>query len=146
MRFLQAAVLGAAFLFAGALGAADSEEAAIRAVLDAQVEAWNRGDLEEFVSYYEDSPETSFLSSQGVYRGYAGLLERYRGVYPDKERMGRARFSELEIRVLEERFAVVLGRFHLTRPAEHGGDAEGRFTIVLRKTDAGWRIVHDHTS
>jgi ketosteroid isomerase-like protein len=40
----------------------------------------------------------------------------------------------------------VLGKFFLTRSAAGGGDATGQFTLVLRKTKQGWKIVHDHTS
>jgi ketosteroid isomerase-like protein len=32
------------------------------------------------------------------------------------------------------------------RSAEGGGDASGKFTLVLRKTAQGWKIILDHTS
>jgi ketosteroid isomerase-like protein len=34
----------------------------------------------------------------------------------------------------------------LKRTQAGGGDVAGRFTLVLRKTKAGWKIIHDHSS
>ena len=38
--------------------------------------------------------------------------------------------------------ALVTGRFDLDRKEP----ATGRFTLVFRKTNRGWKIIHDHTS
>jgi CspA family cold shock protein len=39
----------------------------------------------------------------------------------------------------------VIGKWHLARDATFGGNARGSFTLLLRRTAAGWRIVMDHT-
>lgn len=121
-------------------------EADVRAVLDKQVQAWNRGDIEAFMTTYLDSPQLTFTGKDSVTRGYRPVLERYRQRYASREAMGTLRFSELEVRMLGPDAALVLGKFELTRTAAGGGDASGRFSLVLRKTAAGWRIIHDHTS
>ena len=118
----------------------------VRAVLDKQVLAWNQGDIETFMTTYLDSPELTFSGRDGVTRGYRPVLERYRKRYSSPEAMGRLAFSEIEVRMLGEDAALVLGRFELTRSDAGGGNASGRFTLVLRKTPRGWRIIHDHTS
>ena len=41
--------------------------------------------------------------------------------------------------------AVAAGSATVAITAMVGG-ASGRFTVIFRKTAAGWRIVHDHTS
>ena len=51
----------------GAKTAADS--AGVRAVLDKQVEAWNRGDLEGFMAGYWNSPDLVFQSGATITRG-----------------------------------------------------------------------------
>jgi ketosteroid isomerase-like protein len=57
--------------------------------------------------------------------------------------MGTLSFTELEFRPLSPLYIMAVGRFQL----ERGGDApHGRFTLIFRRTNAGWRIVHDHTS
>lgn len=126
-----------------AAGFAASAEQNVRAVLQAQVEAWNRGDLETFVSAY--SPETVFIGRE-VTRGDRNVLERYRRSYATRAQMGTLSFSDLEVKLLDGGYASVIGRFHLQRAPEGGGDAHGIFTLLFRKTTAGWKIILDHTS
>lgn len=118
-----------------------SPEAEIRSVLDKQVEAWNRGDIETFMTGYENSPATTFSGKSGVTRGYAQVLENYRKRYPTREAMDTLRFSNLEIRMIGTEAALVLGRFELVHHKQ-----SGQFSLVFQKTPAGWKIIHDHTS
>jgi beta-aspartyl-peptidase (threonine type) len=116
--------------------------AAIRAVLDAQVAAWNRGDLESYMDGYQRSPDIVFVSGDRVTRGWKTVLDRYRRSYDTREKMGVLTFSDVEITMLSKDAAIVLGRWQLRAK----GESRGRFTLLFRNTKAGWRIVHDHTS
>ena len=122
-----------------------NEEAAVKKVLDDQVTAWNRGDLDEFVKSYLNAPDITFVG-KAVSRGYQGVLDRYRASYGDKQRMGTLRFDEVEIKMLGKDYALILGKFALDRSAAGGGPASGRYTLVARKTKDGWKLIHDHTS
>ena len=117
--------------------------AAIRAVLDAQAAAWNRGDLEGYMDGYERSPDIVFISGDRVTRGWKTVLDRYKKSYDTREKMGVLRFSDVEITILGKDVAIVLGRWQVKRSQD---EPRGRFTLLFRKTKAGWRIVHDHTS
>ena len=123
---------------------AQSDE--VRAVLKHSEEAWNRGDLESFVSYYDDSPETTFIGRDVVKGGQAAILNRYRKAYPNRDTMGALTFSNVEVKTLAPDVALVTGEFHLERTAAGGGNASGHYTLILRRTPAGWKIIHDHTS
>jgi len=114
-------------------------------VLLAQEEAWNRGNLEAFAQSYKDSPDTLFITNT-VNRGFSGLLDAYRHNYPNRAAMGTLAYSGLEVHPLDERFAVVIGRYNLERGKKDGGNAEGIFSLVLEKTDKGWKIIVDHTT
>ncbi len=118
-------------------------EAAIRAVLDAQAAAWNRGDLEGYMDGYDRSPNTEFVSGDRINRGWQAVLDRYKKSYDSREKMGVLTFSELEITVLSKDAALVLGRWRLKRAND---EPHGTFSLLFRKTKAGWRIVHDHSS
>ncbi len=120
-------------------------QAAIRTVLDTQVAAWNRGDVAAFMHGYKDSPATTFVGKT-VQHGYTTILDRYRTNFSGKEKMGQLTFSDLEVTPLDAHFATVTGRYHLTRSAAAGGDAQGIFSLVFEKTGSGWKIVLDHTS
>jgi uncharacterized protein (TIGR02246 family) len=123
----------------------ESAEDAVRAVLAAQQTAWNRGDVDAFMSGYESSDSTTFVGAT-ITRGYRQVLENYRRRYPTKEKMGRLTFSSIEVTPLGAEFASVIGKFHLERTAEAGGPASGIFTLLFRKTASGWKIILDHTS
>jgi len=116
---------------------------AIRAVLDAQVAAWNRGDLEGFMDGYARSDEIVFISGDSLTHGWQTVLDRYKKGYDTREKMGTLVFSELEIKVIGKDVAVATGRWQLTREKD---TPHGRFTLIFRRRAEGWRIVHDHTS
>lgn len=118
--------------------------AAIRRVLDQQVAAWNRQDLDGFMQGYWHSPQLTFFSGVTVYRGWDNALQRYRLAYQSEGRqMGKLDFSDLQIESLGTRTAFVRGAFHLAMPG--GKQLHGIFTLVFRKFPQGWRIIHDHT-
>jgi beta-aspartyl-peptidase (threonine type) len=117
---------------------------AIRAVLDAQVVAWNKGDLEGFMAGYWKSPDLTFYSGKTKLRGWQATLERYRKRYQAEGReMGKLAFSDLEIEPLGGEYALVRGSWQLTLKGENPG---GLFTLAFKKLPEGWRIIHDHTS
>jgi uncharacterized protein (TIGR02246 family) len=118
-------------------------ESAIRAVLDVQRDAWNRGDIEGYMDGYARSPDTVFVSGDNVTHGWQTVLERYKKVYDSREKMGTLTFSDLEITVMANDAAVCLGRWHLQRAHD---EPHGRFTLIFRRTKQGWKIFHDHTS
>lgn len=117
--------------------------AAIRAVLDAQVAAWNHGDIEGFMDGYARSADIVFLSGDSLTHGWQTVLDRYKKNYDTREKMGTLAFSDLEINVIGKDAAIVIGRWQLTRA---GDTPHGRFTLIFRRRAEGWRIVHDHTS
>jgi uncharacterized protein (TIGR02246 family) len=118
----------------------------IRAMMQRSQATWNRGDLVAFASDYEDSPETTFIGKEVTHGGTAAILQRYQAHYPNREAMGTLTFSELAVRVLAPDLVLANGKWELKRTAAGGGDANGRFTLVIRKTAKGWKIIHDHSS
>lgn len=122
---------------------ADPAVAEIRSVIQAQQEAWNRGDLEAFMNGYARSDQTTFVSGDEVTRGWQTVLDRYKARYSDREKMGQLSFSDLEITPLGDDAAVVLGRWELKRNKD---TPHGRFTLIFRHRPEGWRITQDHTS
>ena len=116
---------------------------AIRAVLEAQTAAWNRGDLEGFMDGYARSPDIVFISGDSLTHGWQTVLDRYKKGYATREKMGALQFSDLDVKIISKDAAVVTGRWQLTRDKD---TPKGRFTLIFRRRNEGWRIVHDHTS
>lgn len=143
MRTLGLAVL---FLFASIPLAAADESDAIRAELAREATAWNRGDLDGYLSGYERAATTEFVGATQIYRGWDAIAAMYRKGHPDAARMGIVRFADLEVRLLGGDYALAVGHWSLTRSKEAGGNVGGFFTLTLHKSAAGWRITVDHTS
>jgi ketosteroid isomerase-like protein len=128
-----------------------ADEAAIRAGLTSQADAWNRADILAFMQIYENSPDTTFIGAT-LRKGYGPILERYSQAYTTPAQMGKLTFSNLEVRLLPSscgkvEYAVVTGNFHLERAAH--GEAkkdDGIFSLVWRNGPHGWKIIVDHTS
>ncbi len=118
---------------------------AVRAVLDAQVAAWNRGDLDGFMAGYWKDEKLTFFSGDTITRGWQATMDRYRKRYRSEGReMGKLEFLGVEIEMLAGDAAVVRGRWHLTM--KDGRTPNGLFTLVVRRMNGDWRIIHDHTS
>ena len=88
-----------AFLRAGPVAIAREEagpaETAIRAVLDEQAAAWNKGDLQAFMKGYWNSKELTFYSGKDKRQGWEETLERYKKRYQsDGKEMGKLSFTE----------------------------------------------------
>jgi ketosteroid isomerase-like protein len=126
--------------------AADDATAAIPAVLHAQVDAWNRGDLKAFMDGYWKSPDLIFATGKEETRGWDLVMERYHARYQsgDNAEMGKLTFAWVNgVHVMSPEFAYIDGEYHLTMST--GKESHGVFTLIFRKFPEGWRIVHDRT-
>lgn len=117
----------------------------IRNLLDAQVQAWNRGDLPGYMEGYWQSGELTFFSGSTVTKGWQQTLERYQARYQGEgKEMGRLAFRDVEVQELGADAAFARGVWELEM--KDGRKTHGLFTLFLRKMPEGWRIVHDHSS
>ena len=133
----------AATVFGASAGATADPTAEIGEILHAQQRAWNRGDIDGFMSGYARSRSTIFVSEDTVTRGWQTVRNRYKKKYSDRDKMGTLAFSDVEVTPLGSSAAIVIGCWRLKRKIDQ---PHGRFTLVFRRLTEGWRIVHDHTS
>ena len=117
----------------------------ITAVINMQKDAWNRGDLDAFMTGYLKSPETSYTSGGEEFWGYESLQKKYGKTYgTNRDTMGTLDFTDLKIIDVSKDSAYCVGHWHLLRKDKPL--AEGVFTLVFVKTASGWKIIHDHTT
>ena len=141
-----AALALAACAGGGAPPAAPAPEQQRVRELDASAERWNRGDLRGFLEPYLDSPETTFVGRSGLLHGRAAIEARYRESYwKDGAPAQTLRFADVRVRALGPDHALATGRYLLSDAAGSLA-AQGLFSLVLVRTPAGWRIIHDHSS
>ncbi|WP_240040729.1 YybH family protein [Pseudocnuella soli] len=122
---------------------AQTDEAAIRALMAQQTAAWNRGDLEGFMQTYWKSDSLLFVGKSGPTRGWQATLDNYKRGYPNTAAMGQLNFNLLEFRRLSADHYFVVGKWMLQRTA---GNLSGHFTLLLRRFGRDWKIVADHSS
>lgn len=165
-KFLRVALLANAGLFLLLLGGGalllvtvaratgahtpSADEKDIRAVLDAQVTAWNKGDLDGFMAGYWADDNLTFISGGDITSGWKKTKERYEKRYKaDGKEMGKLTFSEIHVETFSPNAAMLRGKFELTFEKEADPKKKtprGRFTLILRKFPDGWKVTHDHTS
>ncbi|MBS1122836.1 MAG: hypothetical protein H6Q90_5064 [Deltaproteobacteria bacterium] len=131
-----------------ALGCASSsavhDRVAVTRVLEAQVAAWNRGDLAAYMAGYLHSDALVFTSGGNIRHGWQQAYDHYQARYgKDRAAMGTLRFEVLSVDPVGADGAVVLGNWILTGSPN---DGRGVFSVVLERRPEGWRIIHDHTS
>jgi ketosteroid isomerase-like protein len=117
--------------------------ASVRAVLDAQVAAWNRGDVRGFMNGSARHDSLVFISGGTLRRGWQENLYAYMRNYPDRAAMGTLSFEDVHVRPLAPDLALAYGVWRLRRAED---EPLGLFSLLFRETEDGWRIFHDHTS
>jgi ketosteroid isomerase-like protein len=125
------------------VSAQTNDVAAIRKVLQLQTEAWNNGNIDEFMKGYWKSDSLKFIGKSGVTYGYNETLSGYKKRYSDTIQMGKLFFDLLEIKKLSPEYYFVVGKWFLKRSV---GDIGGYYTLLFRKINGKWVIVADHTS
>jgi ketosteroid isomerase-like protein len=130
-------------LFGQFVFAQNKDVTAIKSILENQTVSWNKGDLNSFMSGYLHSDSLVFIGKSGPTYGYENTLANYKKGYPDTSHMGKLHFDIVSIKPLNSNHYFVIGKWFLTRTV---GNVNGVFTLVLRKTKEGWKIISDHSS
>jgi len=120
-----------------------NSETLIRNVLSEQVNAWNNGDLQLYMSGYWKNDSLKFIGKNGIQYGWQKTLDGYKKSYPDKAAMGILSFDEITVDIISSDAAYVIGKWALKRDK---GNIDGIFTLLFRKINSNWVIVCDHTS
>jgi uncharacterized protein (TIGR02246 family) len=140
LKLLFTAIL---FVSASISQAQSKDEQQIRNLLQTQVEAWNRGDLEAFMQTYWKSDSLMFIGKNGIKWGWNETLANYKKGYPDTAVMGKLSFNIIQVKRLSVMYCYVVGKWMLTRSI---GDISGHYDLLLRKIKGRWVIISDHSS
>lgn len=108
-----------------------------------QQQAWNNGDIEEYMRYYWNNDSLKFIGKRGITYGHSSTLESYKKNYPTAEAMGRLQFSNLSTDIIDDSTAFVIGRWRLFRTED---TLSGHYSLLWKKKAQGWTIIVDHSS
>lgn len=107
----------------------------VQDVLDAQVAAWNAGDVAAFCSWCTE--DVVYVGAAGLRTGREQVEAGYRARYPDRTAMGTL---SLRVASVEER-----GDTAVAVVAWSVGAAGGHALLVFRNGSEGWRLAYDAT-
>jgi uncharacterized protein (TIGR02246 family) len=114
-------------------------------IILAQEAAWNKGDLDAYLSRYKDAPDTQAVLANLV-RGIDNIRAAYKQNFPNKDSMGAIEDSDIEVKTLGDDYALATGKYHLNRPKKSGGPVEGTFMELFEKTKSGWQIIFSQST
>lgn len=119
-----------------------AQEQDIINVMKAQQTEWNQGNIDGFMQGYHKSDSLVFIGSKGPTYGWQQTLDNYKKSYPDKNSMGTLEFSDISVKILGKKHALVIGKWKLIREKDL---PQGNYTLTFQKFKNGWKIIADHT-
>ena len=129
-----------------------ADRASIRAELEAMLARaavnWNRGDLDAFVSDYLPSDSTTFVGGSGLLRGPAAIRASYAPLFTGRVVRDSLSFAILDVDPVAPGVVNLIGQYTLARRvgSRDSVTARGPTSLLVRRVDGRWRLVHDHSS
>ncbi len=123
--------------------AQSNTEKNIVGILNEQQNSWNQSNLAGFMKHYWKSDSLTFVSKNGVKKGWQSVYDGYQKSYAEKGEMGTLNFEIFKIDLLSNKNALVLGSCKVVNAK---GTYQGYFTLWFKKIKRKWVIVQDHTS
>jgi uncharacterized protein (TIGR02246 family) len=128
-----------------------ADEAAIRAIIDRQTDAWNKHEMAAFVA--EAMPDVDWINVVGMHwKGRETVMKAHAVLH--KGMFANSRMQTPEITMMREIAPNVIVETHINRIEGVGALPSGAayptngnlLTLVFVKTQAGWRIAHAHNT
>lgn len=113
-------------------------------MLERAARAWNRGDLDAFMSDYLESERTTYVGRRGIVRGRAAIRSVYAPRFAPGAQRDSLSFEGLLVDPLAPGVVYALAYYVLAR-----GDsvtARGPTSLIMQRVSGRWQIVHDHSS
>jgi len=130
-----------------ALAIAKANEKAVGLAFDRLVEGIRQNDSEKVMSVYHKHPKTLFFNNNGSATIGWETMKRNRDLLYEKTKNVTLEITGLRVAVLSVTSAYVSCKWK--QGQEFDGELEsasGRLTLIFRKINKAWKVVHVHTS
>jgi uncharacterized protein (TIGR02246 family) len=142
LNFLTVATFVAICTASLTSSAQNKDEKAIRELIQKELEYWNSGNIEGYVSLYAPVDSVRMIYTGGATYGRDSILAFYKKYWP-KERMGQLNFTDVRLERISKDYYFNSGYFHVKLP--DGRMVSGRFSGLFRKINGKWYIYTDHS-
>jgi len=128
-----------------------TDEAAVRAIIDRQTDAWNKHDMAAFV--VDTMPDVDWINVVGMHwKGRETVLNAHAKLHTGM--FANSHMLTPEITMMREIAPNVIVETHVNRIEGVGAlpsgapypDSGNLITLVFVKTQTGWRIAHAHNT
>jgi len=116
--------------------------AELHQMMDDSAKAWTANDLDGFMKGFHNSPDLTFAIPTGITKGWQPLKERYAKSIAKSDLW----FTDTEVTVITADTALVFSRFNNQVGDDKTTYSTGLTTLLCKKIDGQWVIVHDHSS
>ncbi len=120
----------------------ESARAAAETLLAHGARAWNRGDLDDFMSDYTE--DASFVTAREVVHGRANIRARYAPRFQPGAVRDSLSFQALEVDAVGPDAINMIAYYVLMR--RDSVIARGPTSLLLKRIGGRWLIAHDHSS
>ena len=110
-----------------------------------QEDAWNNGNIDNFMNTYWQNDSLVFIGKYGISYGWDKTYSNYKNSYKTKEQMGTLEFKNLICNTINDSTHIVTGKWSLKRN-DSIGNINGFYSLIWVKKQTGWKITYDHTS
>lgn len=109
---------------------------------------WNRGDLDAFVDDYLPGDSTTFIGSRGIVRGPKAIRAGYAPLFAAGAMRDSLSFVILDVDPITPDAANLIAQYTLARRVGERDSvtSRGPTSLLVRRVQRRWRIVHDHSS
>lgn len=143
MRYSKLILFTLALIYTAVGFTQGTDENEIRKILTDQQQAWNSGNIDDFMKGYWKNDSLVYIGRSGVTYGWKKTTDSYKTNYPDTASMGKLTFNLLQVKRLSDTIFFVIGKWNVKRTP---GDVGGHFTLIFKKIDHQWVIISDHSS
>jgi ketosteroid isomerase-like protein len=116
----------------------------VKAALEGQIALWNKGKLEDAMSYYWNSPDILWISKAGIDKGYQPVFESFLADFKDRSTMGIFTYEPLHIESFSPEVVYYVYRWKIELNGKRlmGGIS----SQVWKKINKKWVITSEHAS
>lgn len=113
----------------------------IKQAMHRSAEDWTANDLDGFMRAFHNASGTRFVVPSGITLGWDNIRARYANSI-DKSSLW---FTDISVTPITADTALCFARFH-NEVFEDKSYSTGLTSLLMRKIDGRWVIVHDHSS
>jgi uncharacterized protein (TIGR02246 family) len=128
-------------------GVHETDEPAIRGVMDGFMDAWNHHDAKAFAAQFSEAADFTNVRGMGA-SGRANIEQFHAPVFATIFKNSHQKYTDIKIRFIRPDLAAVDVHWEMTGAADQAGNPvplrQGLLNFVMEKSQGKWQILVMH--